>query len=367
MLLIDKYNITDKDDIIFHFPIYEKLLSQKIDRFLPNKKNNNPYNYVNLPNLLIYGPPGSGKKTLINILLKDIYGEDIERINKETYSINGYGNTSIDIEIEQSNYHLIIEPNNSGFDKYMIQEIVNEYAKRKILQVTNQKIPFKIVFINNVDNLSYYAQTSLRCTMERYHKTCKFILCGYQLSKIIDPLRSRCLNVRIPHPTKIERLELILDICNNENLELSIKDCKKIINKCEGNIKVAIWMLELMKYKIKDLDLSWKKYLTPIVDMIYNYGVVKKHKILQISQFQELRQILNTILITNITGTEIMVELLEKIVKYTPSYHDDLLSNMIEKIAFYEIRLSKGKRSVIHLESLIIDLIYLANSYKWSK
>ena len=27
-----------------------------------------------MSNLIIYGPKGSGKKTLINILLKDIYG-----------------------------------------------------------------------------------------------------------------------------------------------------------------------------------------------------------------------------------------------------------------------------------------------------
>ena len=33
------------------------------------------------------------------------------------------------VMINQSRYHIIIEPNNNGFDKYLIQEIIQEYAK----------------------------------------------------------------------------------------------------------------------------------------------------------------------------------------------------------------------------------------------
>jgi replication factor C subunit 3/5 len=360
MLLVDKYRVRDKEDVQFHRDIYERLLGQPIDPFVVEPPSK-PKSFVHMPNLLIHGPPGSGKRTLIKVLLKEIYGEDVERISKETYSINGYGNTSIDVEIEQSNYHLIIEPNNSGFDKYLIQEIVNEYAKRKVIQ---DRVPFKVVLINNVDNLSYYAQTSLRCTMERYHHTCKFILCGYQVSKIIDPLRSRCLNVRVPHPNRDEILQLVLDVCIAEDMRPSLRRCQRIVEKCQGNVKVAMWMLEMMKNRITDFELSWKGHLQPVLDTIYQFGVRHKNRPITHAHIQEIRNILNTILITNITGTDIMVELLERLVKHSPAYPDDLLSQMVEAIAVFETRLSKGKRSVIHLESLILELIYLANSYK---
>ena len=69
MLLIDKYHIKNKEDIIFNEDIYIKLFNNK---------------YNDLPNLLINGPPGCGKHTLINLLLKDIYGEDNMRIQTKT-------------------------------------------------------------------------------------------------------------------------------------------------------------------------------------------------------------------------------------------------------------------------------------------
>lgn len=338
MLLIDKYNIKNKEDIVFNKDIYIKLFNNK---------------YNDLPNLLIHGPPGCGKHTLINLLLKDIYGED-NNIRNEIYEINEYGNNTKEIIIKQSNNHIVIEPNNNGLDKYIIQEIVNEYAKRYNIN----KIPYKIIFINNIDNLSYYAQTSLRCIMEKYYKTCKFILCSNQLSKIIEPLRSRCLNIRIPSPSNLILLQIVLDISIKEKININLEQCFAIIKKSKGNVKICIWMLELIKNKIYDLDLLWKDLLNQIVEII-NYCSEKKITLQYIS---DIRNILYTILITNISGTEIMIELLEKLINY--NYDNLLKDKIIETFAKYEYRLIKGKRNIIHLESLIIHIIYIMNVHK---
>lgn len=339
MLLIDKYHIKNKEDITFHKEIYDKLFNN---------------NYNDLPNLLIHGPHGSGKHTLINLLLKDIYGDDVNNIRNEIYLINEYGNNTKEIIIKQSNNHIVIEPNNNGLDKYIIQEIVNEYAKRYNIN----KIPYKIIFINNIDNLSYYAQTSLRCTMEKYYKTCKFILCSYQLSKIIEPLRSRCLNIRIPNPSEITILKTVFDIVFKDNIHINLEQCFTIVKKSKRNIKMCFWMLELIKNKIYDLDLSWKDLLNQIVDII-NYCSEKK---ITLQYINDLRNILNIILISNISGTEIMIELLYKILNY--NYEDKLKDLIIKSVAKYEYRLAKGKRNIIHLESLIIHIIYIINVHK---
>jgi replication factor C subunit 3/5 len=372
MLLIDKYQIKDKEQLIFHHSIYKTIfpINSIIDYENYNEeefKNNVLLNlnckskFKNLPNILVHGPEGSGKQTFIRLLLKEIYGCDVERLTSETYSIVGYGNSPTEIQIVQSHYHMIIEPSNNGFDKYIIQEIINEYAKRQIIQIGDRNVPFKIILINNIDRMSYYAQTSLRCTMERYHQTCKFILCGYQISKILDPIRSRCLNVRIPHPKNEELLELILQISVKENLQISMKTCRTITKQSEGNIKIAIWLLELIKNKNKNIQLSWKTKLSPIIDIIYQYGF--QNKPYSIYYHQEIRTILNTILITNISGTDIMSEILQQLVLFQPSYPNDLILQFIDDIARYETILSKGKRNIIHLESLIINIMYKASCY----
>ena len=111
MYLINKYKINNRNDIKFHFDIYNKLLKRdnynEIYNFL-NKDDNydNYYNkilnieykdYNDMSNLIIYGPKGSGKKTLINILLKDIYGY-IPKLQWEVYNIN-YNGEDKEIEI----------------------------------------------------------------------------------------------------------------------------------------------------------------------------------------------------------------------------------------------------------------------------
>lgn len=55
-----------------------------------------------------------------------------------------------------------------------------------------------------VDRLSKNAQHALRRTMEKYTATCRLVLCCNNPSKVIDPLRSRCLGIRVGAPTTDE-------------------------------------------------------------------------------------------------------------------------------------------------------------------
>jgi len=385
-MLIDKYQITSKEDIKYHKDLYYKLLNYlsiynhvlqeqefvkqnlTFNDFVLNYKKYNKEleiqrinKFKKLPNILIHGHTGSGKKTLIKMLLKEIYGDQVENLKQEIYTISGYGNSDTEVTITQSNYHMIIEPNNSGIDKYIIQEIVKEYAKQSLMQIFKNQIPYKIIFINNVDNLSYYAQTSLRCTMERYHSTCKFILCGYQISKIIKPLRSRCLNVRVPRPNEYELFDYLLEISIKEKIKISPSTINYLIKQSELNIKSCIWWLDYYKNKLYDYSTAWKKYLSPIVEFIhYTYS---NKKTANLSIITEIRNILNNILITNISGSELMVELLNQIIIFHPEYPDKLFEQIFETFSIFEIRLSKGKRSIIHMEALIMKLCHIC--YTW--
>ena len=379
MLLIDKYQINTKEGIRFHKDIYFKLLNYgslyddviqdqefvqsnlTFKDFVSNYKSHTrtltktkTSNFKKFPNILIHGHTGSGKKTLIKLLLKEIYGDQVENLKQEVYTINGYGNSDTEVTVTQSNYHMIIEPNNSGIDKYIIQEIVKEYAKQNLMQIFDNPIPYKIIFINNVDNLPYNAQTSLRCTMERYYDTCKFILCGYQISKIIKPLRSRCLNIRLPRPSDLELFDYMMEISIKEQINIPPQTIKWLITKSESNVKNCLWWLDYYKFKVYDYDIAWKQYLKPIVEFIHLTFISKRTP--NISVLMEIRNIINNVLITNITGSEIMVELLGQIVNSHPEYPNELFTKIFEVFSTFEIRLSKGKRSIIHLEALVMNL-----------
>jgi replication factor C subunit 3/5 len=383
MFLVDKYNISDIDDIIIHKDIYTKLVIganyqnrlhdinelqqiietksyDQIDRFHLSKPKIYS-NYESMPNLLIHGPPGCGKHTLIKLLLNDIFDDSINDVFTEKYFIKGYGNTVVDVDIEQSKYHLIIEPNNTGLDKYLIQEIVKEYAKKKIINISYNKFPFRVVLINNIDNLHYYAQTSLRCTMEKYHKTCRFILCGSQISKIIEPIKSRCLDVRISSPSKDDMLNLIYHILLNEKKLLSRKKIDKIIDSGELNIKRTIWILEMSLFGIKDYELSWRQSLDKIIEMMIGFKDPKA-LILNDKIIPNTRTILYKIFTTNIPGIEILHEIIKKTIA-SNQFDTEILYQIIQTSSENETRLNKGKRSIIHLDSFMCKVYELIYNY----
>lgn len=365
MFLIDKYKLTSLNDVIFHKDLYKQILylnnltdinkEKEIDNLL--KEEEDLFN--NIPHIYLYGPHGSGKRSLVNIFLKKIYGEKVVKTNMIKYSISGYGNTNVNVEIEQSPYHIVIKPTSGGFDKYLIQEIVKEYAKRKMFNNNNffkAKRKYKVVFIDNVDKLSYYAQTSLRCTMEKYMGICKFILYGYQMSKVIEPLRSRCLCIRVPAPTKNEILKTILNISAREGEFLEFEKYMEICKKSNNNIKKAIWLLELSLNSI-DLNLTWKETISELIDIIVS---VKKRNIIDFD-IKNIRSKLYLIFITNLKGNDVLKELIKQLL--IKIKNTKFQSEIINIGAKFQYRLSKGKRSVIHLESFIYNVMYMLVSY----
>ena len=64
-----------------------------------------------------------------------------------------------------------------------------------------------VVIINEADSLSRDAQAALRRTMEKYMSNMRIILCANSTSKLIAPIKSRCLLMRVAAPS-LEEVKL---------------------------------------------------------------------------------------------------------------------------------------------------------------
>ena len=341
--LVDNFIPQSQHQMMFHGDIMDKLL--KLTSFLDDENSA----FVDMPHLLFYGPPGSGKKTIIRLLLEKIYDKNVNKIKKVSYSIEGYSNTKLEVEIEQSNYHIIIRPNNSGLDKYLVQEIIKEYGK--LVNVFKTRKKFKVVIIDSIDNLSVLAQASLRCTMEKYAHSCKFILLGNQVSKVSEPLKSRCLTVQVPAPSKIEIFQTLIYITQVYNLNVDLNSLAEITLKCNRNIKNAFWMTELNHYN-NYAKVNWHEKIKIIVDIITK---VKKNKITE-AKISKIRSILYDQFVTNLDGNTILKELVRQLLLVTP---DDLIEAVVNLAATYENQIVLGKRFVLHIEALIYEILPL--------
>ena len=372
MFLVDKY-YNDSNYITCHQPIIDKIidsfdthqyiynnvekiinLSDDIFHKIINDLECGTWRYSNFQHLIVYGQTGCGKEYLINKLLEQIYSKAGIELKDYEYTVSGYSNTKTKIMIKQSKHHIIIEPNSNGFDKYLIQEIIQDYAKSELLNILKHRKLFKVVIINKIDNLSYYAQASLRRTMEKYSNTCKFILISDQLSKIIEPLRSRCLMIRVPLPTKDQLLETMLYVCEQEKINISWDKMNSIIEKSDNRVNNALCLLELTKYNI-DYENNWEIVIEDIVIMILNPKITNNKKLL--STMKKIREQFYILFITNISTQmiirKIMISLINKVTDINLKY------NIIDITSIFEQRLSQGTRHIIHVEAYVTRLIYL--------
>jgi len=125
-----------------------------------------------VPNILINGPSGSGKKYLVNNFIKIIYNND--RLMIDTYVLN-------------VNCALF------GGIKF-IREDIKYFCK------TNIKNKFKIVILANAHELTTDAQSALRRCIEIFNFNTRFIMITTNKRKILKPILSRFCEINVPLP-----------------------------------------------------------------------------------------------------------------------------------------------------------------------
>lgn len=356
--LVDKYIPSNVDDVIE--PIYEHYenLTGTIDNDWKTHSPTKCYFHKEilhklktissddcLPHIIFYGNPGSGKKTLINLFLEQIFDKSVYNLDDSKYTVYSSGNIENEVFVKQSDHHIIIEPGNNNFDRYLIQDIVKEYAKRYPLCIFESSREFKMVQINHLDNLSYYAQTSLRRTIEKYSKTCRFIMWCYSLSKVIEPLRSRCLCIHVPSQTEEELVKWTFNIAAMEKINLNLNTLTNIVETSCGNLKDILWKLDMYQY-CGTITNCYQMALSNLIDEI-----LTTHNILTI------RDLIYKMMITGITSCIIIKDILNIILTKITNHPKEKIFSVINFASTYEYRLSKGRRDIIHVETFIENVI----------
>lgn len=128
----------------------------------------------------------------------------------------------------------------------IIQNVIKETASVQNVDFRQGK-KFKVIVIHEADNLTKDAQAALRRTMEKYMANCRIIMTCTCLSKIIMPIRSRCLSLRIPSPTNEDIRKLLKDIRAKENLTFNDRLLDAIVENSNRNVRKAINTLQLSK------------------------------------------------------------------------------------------------------------------------
>uniref|UniRef100_A0A3B1IXI9 Replication factor C subunit 3 n=1 Tax=Astyanax mexicanus TaxID=7994 RepID=A0A3B1IXI9_ASTMX len=278
------------------------------------------------PHLLVYGPSGAGKKTRIMCLLRELYGAGVEKLRIEHQSIVAPSKKKIEINTIASNYHLEVNPSDAGnSDRVVIQELIKTVAQSQQIQSSTQR-EFKVVLLTEVDRLTKDAQHALRRTMEKYMSTCRLILCCNSTSKVISPIRSRCLAVRVPLPSIEEVCSVLAGVCRKEGLLLPAELAKHIAEKSGRNLRKALLMCEACR----------------------------------VQQLLEVRARLYELLTHCIPPEIIMKGLVSELLSNCDGH---LKAEVAQMAAYYEHRLQMGNKAIYHLEAFVAKFMAIYKKF----
>ncbi|CAM9527852.1 unnamed protein product [Ascophyllum nodosum] len=355
MLWVDKHRPKSLDGLDVHPELTNRLAAMSEDG--------------EIPHLLFYGPAGSGKKTRVLALLKRIYGPGAERVRLEHRSFKTPSNRVVELTTVASNYHIEMSPGDAGiYDRYIVQDIIKEIAQSRSISSSmggggadekKPKIGHKVVVLVGVDRLTKQAQAGLRRTMEKYTSSCRLILLCHSPSKVIEPVRSRCLGVRVPAPEEAEVCAVLASVCRKEGLSLPAALAERVARTSKRNLRRALLMLEacrVQQYPFtaeQDVQLTdWENYIAQLAREITTEQSPRR--------LLEAREKLYELLTNCIPADVILKTLTRELVK---NLDNCLWGEVFKWAAFYEHRLHLGSKEIMHLEAFVAKFMSIYKTY----
>mmetsp|Transcript_2405 Transcript_2405/g.8578 ORF Transcript_2405/g.8578 Transcript_2405/m.8578 type:complete len:359 (+) Transcript_2405:37-1113(+) len=311
-----------------------------------------------LPHLMFYGPSGAGKKTRVIAVLRELYGPAVEKVKVEqrTFKFTTPSRATVEMSLLSSMHHVELTPADAGTkDVLIVQSIVKEFASSAHITDVSQKRGFKLIVLNEVDRLSKRAQHALRRTMETSTAGCRLVLCSSSSGKVIGPLRSRCLLVRVPAPTNDEIKAVLERIAKREGFQMLDSMTDKIIEASGRNLRKAILCLEATKAT----QFPFTERQQPQVPAWEDYVCMLAKDVMEQQtpgRLQEVRTKLYELLSHCIPATLILKRLtIELVAKVDPR----LARDVAHWAAFYEHRLQTGNKEIFHLEGFVAKFMSL--------
>ena len=306
----EKYRPTSLKDII-----NQKHVVERVEAFVKEKS---------VPHLLFSGPAGVGKTTTALSLAHDLYGV-IWRQN--VLELNASDTRGIDV----------------------IRGQVKDFARMKAIG----NVPYKLIILDEADNLTPDAQQALRRTMENFTRTARFILiCNYS-SRIIDPIQSRCSVFRFKPLLEKDVREYINRIVNGEKLKITEDGIKAVLTLSEGDLRRVANLLQA--------SAALGKRITE--DVVYGVASQAKPKDVEemlnlalSGDFKSARKKLHDLILKQGLAGEDVIKAIHGTI-YSLNIPEEDKVKLIEKAGEYDFRISEGGDPLIQLEAFLAQFL----------
>jgi len=311
---VEKYRPRVLDDVVNQSGIIKRL-----KQFIKDKS---------MPHLIFAGPAGTGKTTSALAMVRELYGRKMAP-NSTYLELNASDARGIDV----------------------IRTYIKDFAKAK----PPIDIPFKILILDEADNMTSPAQQALRRTMEKYTRNCRMILiCNYS-NKIIPPIQSRCVVFRFSNLNNDDIKERVKYVANIEKITLTPGGLNALVDVSRGDCRRSINYLQSCGTISKKIDQD------TVFRVAGEVPPEKISKILQTALDGQLKMAISLLkdLIKDygLSGRNIIKNIHREI--YNLESPEDLKIELSKLLAEFEYRLSQGGTEEIQLQALLAKIVLL--------
>jgi len=275
---------------------------------------------TDMPHLMFSGSAGVGKTTTALCISRQILGEYAKDY---TLELNASDERGIG----------------------MVREKVKKFSRFAGMV----DVPFKIIILDEADEMTSDAQTALRRIIEDTAKYCRFILIANNISKIIDPIQSRCATFKftsIPEEDMINHLE---NIAKKEKVKSDKKGLKAIYDYSEGDLRHAINLMQATASigDISEDNVKASAGLTKTSDVENVLKMALSGKIIDARE-----KMIELTKVYGMSESDFLKYLNSAVFK---TKHEKI-SDILEVIAKYDYRILVGANPEIQLTALLAEL-----------
>lgn len=307
IMWVEKYRPQKLDDVVNQDEIIGSIKS-----LLKNPQE--------MPHLLFSGSAGVGKTTVALCIARQLLGNYWKDY---TLELNASDERGIN----------------------MVRERVKRFARFAGLE----EIPFKIIILDEADEMTSDAQTALRRIIEDTSKICRFVLIANNISKIIDPIQSRCAVFKFTAIPEKEIVFHLKSMAKKEKIKTDEKGLKAISDYSGGDLRHAINILQATASlgEISEANVKKSAGLTKTTDVA---------DVLKLALSGKLSDARNKMIeLIKVYGMS-EVDFLKYLNAALFSSKHEKLSEIMKAVAEYDYRILAGANPEIQLTALLAEL-----------
>lgn len=292
---IEKYRPRNIDELFVNSNIKEL-----IKKYIKNKS---------VPNIIFSGPPGIGKTSTVYLIARSLLGD---KYNQGVLELNASDNRGIkDVE-----------------------KCIEAFCKKQLI-LDDCYSPFKIILLDEADNMTKNAQQLINELIEEHYNSTRFIFTCNNSVAIEESIQSKCTILNYTRLSKEDITNKLKFICENENVLYDEEGLEMINYISRGDMRYAINNMELVSI---------------------GYKTINKENIMKISELPNPEIISNIFKECKNKNIKNALILLENMLQQGYSNFDILLS-MIDVLKFQQIKELDKRTTINYLKHVSLSFI----------